>query len=607
MKLTKATITNFKGIKDPTTISLDKFNVIVGQNDAGKSTILKALDCFLNDNSPKAEDLNNKANNQIVSIELFFLPEKSSIIIDENIETTFEDEEILNDENLLQVKKSWDTSKTKITAETSVIRKRYNQQDCLTLTEAQLITLCGQLNIQTQKANGDEYNNAEKRGKIREHHLNNGAAFTFERETLPTTGKTRLKSILDNLKKSLPRFEYFKADTSLSETDTAIQNFFKKLTEKTIEEEVDKAEIEEAIETKLTEVLDKITNKINQVVDSSEAVKPVIKFDWGKLINTTFSSTQDDSPVPLSSRGDGFRRITMMAYFEHLAEQDNDEKQNIIFGFEEPETFLHPSGQEKLFNKLSLMCDNGYQVVISTHSSIIVANTDKENITHITKVNGTYTAEQNIADISNIAKDLGITVDNQFINLFDKAKVLFLVEGIDDATAFQHIASLYKTNNLIQSDFSDLEVAIIPVGGCDSIKHWVTLNLLNQLGKPYFIFQDSDKTTAAEISPNLTKLTNAGFQDGVNFRISKKRNLENYISAAALNRIVAGAAMAYGDWDNVKEICARHPRNGDLGGRKVCERHFTKLTFAEIRSTFFDGNEDEFILTHQIIENLIPV
>lgn len=606
MKLTKAIITNFKGIKDPTTISFDKFNVIVGQNDAGKSTILKALDCFLNDNSPKAEDLNNKADNQIVSIELFFLPEKSSIIIDENIETTFEDEEILNEENLLQVKKSWDTSKTKIIAETSVIRKRYNQQDCLTLTEAQLITLCGQLNIQTQKANGDEYNNAEKRGKIREHHLNSGTAFTFERETLPTTGKTRLKSILDNLKKSLPRLEYFKADTSLSETDTAIQNFFKKLTEKTIEEEVDKAEIEEAIETKLTEVLDKITNKINQVVDSSEAVKPVIKFDWGKLINTTFSSTQDDSPVPLSSRGDGFRRITMMAYFEHLAEQDNDEKQNIIFGFEEPETFLHPSGQEKLFNKLSLMCDNGYQVVISTHSSIIVANTDKENITHITKVNGTYTAEQNIADISNIAKDLGITVDNQFINLFDKAKVLFLVEGIDDATAFQHIASLYKANNLIQSDFSDLEVAIIPVGGCDSIKHWVTLDLLNQLGKPYFIFQDSDKTTAAEISPNLTKLTNAGFQDGVNFRISKKRNLENYISAAALNRIVAGAEMAYGDWDNVKDICARHPRNGDLGGRKVCERHFTKLTFAEIRSTFFDGNEDEFILTHQIIENLIP-
>ncbi len=186
MKLIKATITNFKGIKDETTISFDKFNVIVGQNDAGKSTILKALDCFLNDNAPKAEDLNNRADNQIVSIELYFLPEKSSIVIDENIETTFEDEEILNEENFLQVKKNWDTSKSKITAETSVIRKRYNQQDCLTLTEAQLMTLCGQLNIQTQKANGDEHNNAEKRGKIREHHLNNGHCPLHLKEKLYT-------------------------------------------------------------------------------------------------------------------------------------------------------------------------------------------------------------------------------------------------------------------------------------------------------------------------------------------------------------------------------------------------------------------------------------
>ena len=473
------------------------------------------------------------------------------------------------------------------------------------LTEAQLISLCEQLNIKTQKANGGDFNNAEKRCKIREYNLNNNTAFTFESEILPSTGKTRLKSIHDNLKKSLPRFEYFKADTSLSETDTAIQNFFKKLTEKIIEEEVEKVKFETTIETKLSEVLDKITSKINQVVDNSEAVKPVIKFDWGKLINTTFSSMQDESTVPLQSRGDGFRRITMMAYFEYLAEQDIDKKQKIIFGFEEPETFLHPSGQENLFNKLSSMCDNGYQIVISTHSPIIVANTDKGNITHITKVNSVYSAEQNIEDIGNIAKDLGITVDNQFINLFDKAKVLLLVEGIDDAIAFKHIASLYKENNLIQSDFSDLGVAIIPVGGCDSIKHWITLDLLKQLGKPNFILQDSDKTKSDEISPTLTKLTNAGFQDGVHFKISKKRNLENYIPAQSLNRIVEGVEINYGDWDNVKDICAKHPRNGELGGRKVCERHFTKLTFEEVRSTLSNGIEDEFIIIHQIIENLI--
>ncbi len=605
MKLKKITITNFKGIKDPTTFIIDDFNVIVGQNDAGKSTILIAMDCFLNDNSPKLDDLNNNAENAIISVELFFDPQATSIIIDENIETTFEAEEIVNADNLLAVKKDWDTSKAKITAETTLTRKRYDANDCLLLTEAQLIALCGQLNIPTQKANNDAFNNVEKRQKIREYNLQNGILFNYPTEKLPTSGTTRLKIIADNLKKTLPKFEYFKADTSLSETDTAIQNFFKKLAEKTIEE-IDTDEIEESIEQKLTEVLDKITSKINQVVDVTESVKPVIEFDWSKLVQTSFKSTNADSNIPLGSRGDGFRRITMMSYFEYLAEQKKSDRQNIIFGFEEPETFLHPSGQEKLFGKLNAMSSN-YQVVISSHSPIIVANTNRKDITHIYKNNGTYTVDQNIEDIIGIAKDLGITVDNQFITLFDKAKVLFLVEGIDDANAFQYIATTYKQNNLTTQDFTDIEVAIIPVGGCDSIKHWITLDLLNTLGKPFFIYQDSDKTSAVQPSPTRQKLLDEGLQENVQFRVSKKRNLENYIPDSVLNRIVNGAALNYGDYDNVKQICGQHALAGQLGGRGVADRHFTKLTFGELRSTFFDGNEDEFIIVFGQLINLIPI
>lgn len=56
-------------------------------------------------------------------------------------------------------------------------------------------------------------------------------------------------------------------------------------------------------------------------------------------MQATFKSTNEEGSIPLSSRGDGFRRITMMSYFEYLAEQDASEQQNIIFGFEEPETF----------------------------------------------------------------------------------------------------------------------------------------------------------------------------------------------------------------------------------------------------------------------------
>lgn len=306
--------------------------------------------------------------------------------------------------------------------------------------------------------------------------------------------------------------------------------------------------------------------------------------------------------IPLSSRGDGFRRITMMAYFEYLAEQEKSESQSIIFGFEEPETFLHPSGQENLFTKLYALSLNNYQVLITTHSPIIVANTKRDNLIHIHKNSGEYTVEQNINDVSFIADDLGIKVDNQFVSLFDKAKVLLLVEGIDDANAFNYVNQVYKENGLIENDFDELDIAIIPIGGCDSIKHWVSLNILQTLNKPFLIFQDSDKTSEEEMSPNKIKLEQMGFSEGKDFIISKKRNIENYIPSSALNRLVPGANLNYGDFDNVKQICKRHKFAGRLGGSNVTNKHFKNLTFEEIRSSFYDGLEDEFLNIYEIIK-----
>jgi len=605
MQLKKIEIENFKGIKSKKEISLEDFNVIVGQNDAGKSTILKALDCFLNGTAIEKEDLNNDAENEQITISLEFIPNSQEIIIDQNVSTTFEEEELTNSEKCLLIQKVWDTSKSKITPDTFIFRKKYSENDFLSLTEKQLINNCKELGIETKKANGEEYNNKEKRLKIRNYNRENEIEYNYEFEKLPTSGNSRFKIIHDKLKKILPRFEFFKADTPLSESDNTIQKFFKTLAINTIEEEIDTTEVEEAIRNKLSSVLENISKKINQVVISDEQVEPVVNFDWSKLVSTSFKSKKDEYEVPLNSRGDGFRRITMMSYFEYLAEQQSSEHQNIIFGFEEPETFLHPSGQENLFDKLSSLTENEYQVLLSTHSPIIVANTKKEKLIHIQRTNGHYNVTQQIEDIRYIADDLGIKVDNQFVSLFDKAKAFLLVEGIDDANAFIHTCDKYKENGLIDKDFEELEIAIIPIGGCNSIKHWVSLDLLNTLGKPYVIFQDSDKKQSDQTSPNKNELENLGLTENEDFIISKKRNIENYIPASALNRIVPEAKLSYGDWDNVKHICGSHPLAGRLGGKGVAKKHFKNLTFDDLRSSFSNGELDEFLNVYfKLLEKL---
>lgn len=67
------------------------------------------------------------------------------------------------------------------------------------------------------------------------------------------------------------------------------------------------------------------------------------------------------------------------------------------------------------------------------------------------------------------------------------------VEGPDDVNAMKHIALSYKNEGKIEKTFEELGVVLVCIGGCDSIKHWTTLNIIRQLNKPYFILLDSDK------------------------------------------------------------------------------------------------------------------
>lgn len=62
----------------------------------------------------------------------------------------------------MKVKKVWDTAQVKIKPKWYVARKKH-KEDFLLLTEKELINLCNKLDLSTQKANGEEYNNKEKR------------------------------------------------------------------------------------------------------------------------------------------------------------------------------------------------------------------------------------------------------------------------------------------------------------------------------------------------------------------------------------------------------------------------------------------------------------
>ena len=66
MQLKSITLENFRGYKEPATLLVDNaFTGITGKNDAGKSTVLEALDIFFGNSSVDREDKNIDAEGSI--------------------------------------------------------------------------------------------------------------------------------------------------------------------------------------------------------------------------------------------------------------------------------------------------------------------------------------------------------------------------------------------------------------------------------------------------------------------------------------------------------------------------------------------------------------
>ncbi len=611
MKIQEITIENYRGIKDPIVFTTNNFNCIVGKNDVGKSTLLKAMNMFFNDASPNIDDKNVSSESNLISVKICFDCHNVIVDIDGGIQAYLESEKLTDEKGYLCIHKQWDISQKTIKPSFYIKRKKYEENDFMFLDEKGLIKLCKDNNIETTKGNGDEYNNKEKRGKLREIYESKNYSFSYEEELLPTTGQTRQKKLLDSIKSLMPSFEYFKADNSLSDSDTSIQKYFKEKALTLIREKIDTSDVESQIKEKVSEYFDRITNKINKVLLKDEKVEGCLEFDWSKLISTSFRCSNETYNIPLNSRGDGFRRITMMSYFEMLAEE-KDTSKTTVYGFEEPETFLHPEVQLQLCESLLDMASSGNQVFITTHSPIIVSEANKNDIIYISRgVDKDYILNQDRdIDLKSIVNDLGIKGNESIFNLYSDTKCLFLVEGPDDVKAMNHLAKVYKENDKIESTFSELGVTLIPVGGCSAIKHWENFQIIKNLGKPYFIMLDSDKENINMESPNLKKLLEMDYITN-DCCVTKKREIENYIPCSYINGLGKDYEdINYGDWDDVKDICKKHPRNVQLGGKKVCEYHFNKLSFKELRQTFCPSGkecDDEFLQIYNKIKDKIKL
>lgn len=383
MKLKRMTLENFRGYKSPVSVAFDNMTAFIGKNDAGKSTILEALDIFFNDGKglikldKKDINIDNQGtdHNEIrISLSFSDLPEK--IIIDETNETELSKEYLLNKYGELEIIKLLKPTDGKPTVKT-FIRANHpanpNCKDLLLKKNKELAKIITELGIECNKVK-----NAEMRAAIWKYYHDDLQLEEYEIDV--STKDSDIKSVWEKLQTYLPYYSLFQSDRKNTDSDDEVQDPLKEAVKQILSSEELREQlrnIAERVKRKLQEVSDLTLEKIKEInPEIANTLHPNIpspeSLKWGDVFKG-LSIYGDD--IPINKRGSGVKRLILLNFFRAQAEKKKDEKKSpsIIYAIEEPETSQHVEHQNMLIDALNSLAEHDdIQVILTTHSANIV-------------------------------------------------------------------------------------------------------------------------------------------------------------------------------------------------------------------------------------------
>lgn len=525
---------NFRGYKEKTEITFENLTALVGRNDAGKSTILEALDIFFNEGSgaikPDVSDCNVRSNSNEFKIGVIFTDLPSKVVIDSSVETSLKDEYLVNKDGDLEIIKSFRNAKLT----TIEIVCQYPLDSQVPNLHNKKIKDLQKLAQASEIAVEDNRISSILRKAIFQH--NEPLELV---ETSMSIKEEGTKQIWESIQQYIPAFSLFQSDRKNEDKDSEVQDPMKAAIKEilmdssistmldTIFEEVKKATTEVA---KLT--IEKLSEMNSEI--ASELKPDFQKPTWEKIFNCGLDSDLD---IPLNKRGSGVRRLVLLNFFRAKVEKERTKKgnTNVIYAFEEPETALHPNHQKMLIDSFIELSDNdSTQIIFTTHSPEIAKMVHVNSLRLVEKdVIGTQIISPSNNILEKIVKTLGVfpTIELKNVN---KVKVAVCVEGKNDIDFLININSVIEEYKKIVDLNSD-EIIILPLGG-STLKYWVNNAYLNKLNLAQVHIYDSD---IGSKSPNKY----AQYVNDINTKVNCKafetthREMENYITPGVLKNL----------------------------------------------------------------------
>lgn len=465
-------VSGFRGIKE-IEISLPRVTVLIGPNNAGKTSLIKAFQLSLGDYS------------RYLSEEDFYitLDEKRTdvIIVDVRVVSINEIGDRVRD-----FEDEWQTEfGDKIQSEANgnqfvAIRTRSKQN----ITKGGFDTTRATLEVWPDYLNWATI-------KIKE------TKFGTRLRSLPYISMEAQRDIQQDLRekssfigKILSSVEYNKGDI------LALEALIK---------DVNDEAVNKSHELKcLKSHLDKLNQSIGGAGGAEVTPFPKRIRDLSKNFSIHFGES-DDNSFSMEYHGMGTRSwasmLTIKSFLEILCARHAGESEPIfpILAAEEPEAHLHPNAQKTLFRQLSEIQG---QLILSTHSHFLASMADLYQIRSLIRTKAGVVAHQITHKMTK--EDKKVISREVFAKrgelLF--AKCILLCEGITEEQVLPAMFEVFHKNSPWNTG-----VSCISVGGKNYAPY---VRMAVSFGIPTFILSDNDGNTKAEVDSAIKKLKDSG-------------------------------------------------------------------------------------------------